>query len=473
MLTLININRMAPLIGPVGLDYVASAVRSAGRDVEVLDLALSDDPDAALGRHFETADPVLVGVSFRNTDDCFWPSAQSFVPALAEWVGRIRALSAAPIVLGGSGFSVMSRRILAAAGADFGIRGDGEAAVVSLLTELAGRRRFERVDGLLWRGGQTFHSNRPAWPGELSLATARDHIDNAAYFRLGGQAGVETKRGCDRGCAYCADPLIKGRSLRLRAPAEVADEVECLLRQGADVLHLCDSEFNVPVAHAREVCGEFIRRGLAQRVRWYTYMAIQPFYEELAVLMQRAGCVGINFTTDSACPAMLATYRQEHDREQIASAVGLCKRYGIRVMLDLLLGGPGETPETVAESIAFFKEIDPDAVGSALGVRIYPGTHMEKLALGQGQEAGGPGIRRRYDGPIDLLKPTFYVSEALGAQPAALVRERIGGDPRFFEPADDSTTGTDHNYNDNTDLVEAIAAGARGAYWDILRKMRQ
>jgi hypothetical protein len=67
----------------------------------------------------------------------------------------------------------------------------------------------------------------------------------------------------------------------------------------------------------------------------------------------------------------------------------------------------------------------------------------------------------------------------LGRQPARLVRELIGGDERFFAPVDEEPApqpsagpSTDHNYNDNRPLVEAIAAGARGAYWDILRKLR-
>lgn len=91
-----------------------------------------------------------------------------------------------------------------------------------------------------------------------------------------------------------------------------------------------------------------------------------------------------------------------------------------------------------------------------------------------------PSTRRwedhRYQGPIDLVRPTFYVSPALGQRPARLVRELIAGDPRFFEPADDepevSEPGANYNYNANTALAEAIAAGARGAYWDILRRMR-
>ena len=91
-----------------------------------------------------------------------------------------------------------------------------------------------------------------------------------------------------------------------------------------------------------------------------------------------------------------------------------------------------------------------------------------------------PAIRRKYDGPINLLKPTFYISEALGENPAELVRDLIDGDKRFFEPACESQTeipddgdASDYNYNENVMLTQAIEKGARGAYWHILRQLRE
>jgi radical SAM superfamily enzyme YgiQ (UPF0313 family) len=214
-------------------------------------------------------------------------------------------------------------------------------------------------------------------------------------------------------------------------------------------------------------------------VRWYAYLAVVPFDADLARAMRRAGCVGINFTGDSANAAMLEGYGQPHDAHDLAEAVRLCRAEGIAVMFDLLLGGPGETPETVAETIQHIRRIGPDCAGAALGIRLYPHTGMTEGIAAKGPMEGNPAIRRHYDGPIDLVRPTFYVSPALGTQPARLVRELIGGDPRFFAPVDEEPLpqasagpSTDHNYNDNRPLVDAIAAGARGAYWDILRKLR-
>jgi len=205
-------------------------------------------------------------------------------------------------------------------------------------------------------------------------------------------------------------------------------------------------------------------------------MSVIPFDAELAKVMRKAGCIGINFTGDSASPLMLKTYNQPHSKDDIALAVRWCGDNDINVMIDLLLGGPGETPETVSETIDFIKQIDPDCAGASLGIRVYPGTPMANIMANEGEAETNPNIHRKYSGAIDLFQPTFYISQALGQQPARLVKDLIAGDKRFFEPAEPETLegdqSKDHNYNDNLELAEAIENGQRGAYWDILRKLR-
>jgi len=476
LVVLVNTNRMSPPIAPVGLEYTALAARAAGIDVELADLCLAAEPKATLDAALAGRRPDLVGITLRNVDDCFWPSAACFLPDLQQWISRIRTRCEAPICLGGVGFSIFAGALVERTGIEFGIRGDGETALVELVAQLRGAWQQDRVPGLIWRREGRLVANRPAWPAVWAAPTSRDLVDNRAYFRRGGQMGLETKRGCDRQCVYCADPLAKGRQLRLRDPAAVVDEVQALLAQGIDVLHLCDSEFNIPAEHARAVCEELIRRGLGERVRWYAYLSVLPFDADLARQMRRAGCVGINFTSDGAADAMLARYAQPHRRDDLARAVSLCRENGIAVMLDLLLGGPGETPQTAAETIGFMARIGPDCVGAGLGMRLYPGTPIVPQIAAEGPPEANPAIRRRYAGPIDLVQPTFYISAALGRNPARLIRELIAGDRRFFPPGEEipepSAPGAgDHNYNANQALIDAIAAGARGAYWDILRRL--
>jgi radical SAM superfamily enzyme YgiQ (UPF0313 family) len=475
MLVLVNPNRLTPPIAPIGLDYVASAAKAAGIPTRVVDLGLVEGDKISALAAFETLSPRLVGVSLRNLDDCFWPSATSYLEQYVDLLTQLRQLTDAPIVVGGVGFSIFGQRLLSVLGADFGVRGDGERAIIELYRALEEPERWPGVPGLIWSSAGRWLSNPSDATRRLTASRLREHVDNRAYFRLGGQLGIETKRGCPRRCIYCADPVAKGKVVRCRSPESVADEFELLRRQGIDVVHICDGEFNVPGAHAMAVCDALIRRNMAERMRFYTYMAVRPFDLQLARAMKRAGCVGINFTGDSASDAMLLRYRAAHRRSHLSDAVALCRTVGITCMVDLLLGGPGETLESVKDTVDFIKWSNPDCVGAALGMRLYPETLASQMLDRDGTLQSGAGIRRRYVGPIDLLQPTFYISPAMGSQPARLVRELIAGDHRFFPPVEEVErvgAADDHNYSDNRELAQAIARGARGAYWDILRQMR-
>lgn len=478
MLTLVNTNRMTPPIAPVALDYLGDTLRVAGIEVSILDLCLTDDPGRAIDAFFAVHTPRLIGLTFRNLDDCFLASSRSFLGELQTTVERIRKCTDAPMVLGGTGFSLFPQRLMQLTGADYGIITPDETSLVKLYRVLDNPDARAEVPGLLWRDNGEINANPAPVPGGIAAPAGRGCIDNRTYFQRGGQIGFETKRGCSRNCIYCVEPHIKGRRHVLRDPRVVADEIASLLAAGIDVFHTCDSEFNLPLQHARDICAEFIRRGFGKRVRWYAYMTIVPFDAEFADALQQAGCVGINFTSDAANPQMLRTYRQPHRVDDMARVVQLCRRRRIAVMFDMLLGGPGETPETVADTIDGFKRIDPDCAGAALGLRVYPFTELASRILTEGDPENNPAIRRRYNGPIDWMQPTFYLSPALGDQPARLVRELIGDDGRFFPPADDTSAATsaaaphDHNYNDNAELTNAIANGQRGAYWHILHQLQ-
>jgi hypothetical protein len=179
--------------------------------------------------------------------------------------------------------------------------------------------------------------------------------------------------------------------------------------------------------------------------------------------MRRAGCIGINFGADSGSDAMLAALGRDFDTACLAETVRICRDCGIVTMFDILLGGPGETRETLAETLDLMQRLEPDRVGISLGVRVYPGTPLARQ-LEKANRAGLVGDAA----PPGLL---FYISPALGDDPTSLVKRRIGSDPRFFLPG--GADETDFNYNDNRVLERAIMAGHRGAYWDILRRLQQ
>jgi hypothetical protein len=452
---LVNTNRMRPPIAPIGLDYLAEALNAAGHGVELLDLCWEDDARSAISRFLGGADFGLIGVTLRNTDDCGFTSRQSFLPEFADLLETVRASTGAPIVLGGVGFSVMPGQVLSLSKAGLGVWGEGEFVLPELATRLERKQEWRDLPNLLWRCDGAWQRNPPStWPLAGLPAMSRSWVDNRRYFRHGGQAGFETKRGCPGQCVYCADPVAKGARTRTRPPGAVADELERLLEQGIDHFHTCDGEFNLPPWHASEVCREIVRRGIGGRMRWYAYCSPAPFSRELARAMRAAGCAGINFGADSGDRDMLTRLGRSFTPAGVLDATRRAKEAGMAVMLDLLLGSPGETRESLVRTVELMKRADPDRVGVSVGVRVYPGTEL---------------ARRLPAGGAEPFEPVFFLEPQVAPFVFELLDTLIGDDRRFlfFDP---SRPGRNYNYNANQRLIEAIGRGFRGAYWDILRR---
>jgi len=463
-IALINTNRMQPPIAPIGLDYIAEALNAAGHRVELLDLCWEEDSGEAITRFLSGSDVGLVGMTLRNTDDCVYTSRQSFIGEFINCVKTARENSEAPIVLGGVGFSTMPEQILALADVDYGVWGDGEFVLPALADRLERGEAVLDLPNLIPQRNGAWQRNPPLpWPLAHLPSMHRMWVDNRRYFQHGGQSGFETKRGCPGLCTYCADPVAKGRQMRVRPPSDVVDELQALLDQGIDCLHTCDSEFNIPDDHAMAVCSEIIRRGLGGRIQWYAYCSPTPFSRELAGAMRRAGCAGIDFGADNGNRAMLRRLGRNFDPEDILNATSLARKEEMAVMLDLLLGSPGESMESITQTVELMKRAGPDRVGVSLGVRVYPGTPLErelKPAVDTGGMVGG----------MDLFDPIFYLEPQIEHGVFQWMHALIDGDRRFLF-YDPSKPKQNYNYNDNQRLVDAIKEGHRGAYWDILRKL--
>jgi len=239
-----------------------------------------------------------------------------------------------------------------------------------------------------------------------------------------------------------------------------------LLDQGVGWMHICDSEFNLPIEHATDVCRSIVEAGLTERVRWYAYCSPVPFDAELARLMKSAGCAGINFGVDSICDEQLRRLGRAYSSHDVSETVAVLKAEGINYMFDLLVGGPGETPQTVRTTIERVREYDVPLAGIAAGVRVYPKTALaEDIAEGRTK-----GRVFENEGQVHR-EPVFYVSPHLGDDVFALIDEIVAGDRRFLRLSAPSDEGS-YNYADDETLARLIEQGARGAYWDILRRHR-
>ncbi len=470
---LINPNAVRPLIAPIALDYLAAFLQKNGYDTEILDLAFCSDTRRQIADCLSNRQPDVVGITVRNTDDCYCASQEFFVPRIKSMVELIRQCTQAPIVFGGCGFSVMPMQILRYCSGDYGIKGDGERAFLELVERLINERDPWDIRGLVYKNHGRISINEPDWLEPFEYGTsAREAIDNRRYFLAGGQGNIETKRGCNKSCIYCADPVAKGPTIRLKHPVAVVDELEELHAQGINCFHLCDSEFNNPIEHAASVCTEIIRSDLSGKITWYAYASPKPFSAEIGKLMKRAGCAGIDFGVDSGQDSILSSLGRDFVVKDIVNTAKICKSLSIPFMFDLLLGGPAETKKTVVETIKVMKRLMPSCVGISLGIRVYPGTDLAEAVRKEGNDENNKNLVGSIKDNDNFFRPVFYRSSRMGANIGHELDVMIGSDRRFFF-ANPDNKNQNYNYNDNDILVNAIKNGHKGAYWDILRRLNQ
>ena len=471
---LINPNLMKPAVTPVAIDYLAQALEEKGFTTEVLDLAFADDSEKELERYLGKSEYLLIGITVRNIDDSYFASQDFCLQRTKVLIDQIRGRTEAPLVLGGVGFSIRPESALSYCGVEMGVQGDGEWSLPQLAQTLVEKRGLRNIPGILFKEKENYH-HTPVRYGPLHCLclSHREALDHPRYLREGGMVGFETKRGCDQGCIYCADPLSKGRIIRWRNPQDVAAELAHLYQKGVDHFHTCDSEFNLPASHAIEVCKEIVKNRLNEKIRWYAYASATPFEEELASWMERAGCVGIDFGVDHGNDQMMRRLGRTHDAAAIEETARLARKHGFALMFDLLLGGPGETRETIRETLELMKRISPDRVGISLGVRLYRGTALARKVFRE--EGFGPENKNLHGairGNEEMLQPIFYLAAGLGEEVEQFIQEQIAGDPRFLLGSRKNLE-RNYNYNENSRLTEAIKQGYRGAFWDILRRMEK
>lgn len=411
---LVATNRMmTPFpVYPIGVDYVATALRGR-HDVQVMDLAC-DGAEAALTSACQVFRPDVVGLSIRNIDNLEAESPVGFIPEIERIVGLIRTESTARVVLGGPGFSIFPEALMARLRADFGMVGEGER-LAELLDALASGALSDAtaIPGV-FVGNHRLTPPEP-WRGAYGRALASpDTVTH--YLRWGGMLNVQTKRGCPYLCSYCTYPGIEGRRLRLFDPDKVAEEWGALVAAGAKFLFVTDSVFNSHVQHNLAVAEALRRHG--HTVPWGAFFAPMRPPRDYYHRLREAGLTHAEFGTESFSPAMLKRYRKPFVVEHALAAHAEARAAGLHVAHYIMLGGPGETAETVSETLDRCDRIDDAALFFFCGVRIYPSTQLHAIALREGQISADD----------DLLEPRFYVPAGLSLDAmAGMVNDRARG----------------------------------------------
>jgi radical SAM superfamily enzyme YgiQ (UPF0313 family) len=454
LLISVNRERMPYPVFPLGLGYMVKALREEGHKVEVLDLCFSKEVTTELSAYLLRFQPELIGLSLRNLDNLTYPTSISYLNELEEVTQVCRKVSHSKLIIGGSGFSLAPKELMDYLDIDFGIVGEGEEVILEVIRALERQEPLCPSPFLLVKG-----KPYPSWV-EGAKATFistpdRTLFETKRYLIEGGMVNVQTKRGCPFSCIYCTYPLLEGKEVRLRKVEEVAREIEQLTQEeGLDYIYFVDDIFNYPPSYTESLCREMVRHRI--NVRWSAFVNPGFLSEELLKWMKEAGCVGIEFGTDSGSPRMLRNYKKSFTLNDILRASTLCTKLDIPHCHYLLFGGPGEDEQTIEESFCLMDDLCPTAIIAMLGIRIYPGTELERISLSQGL----------IDSHHNLLFPHFYLSPALKGELVKIVREKALMRNRWIVPG--------LEINITQELMEGIRRfGIRGPLWEMVGRMKR
>ena len=355
------------------------------------------DEGRSLKALVKTFQPDYIGFSIRNIDDVVADKEIFYMDRiLSDFIRPVKAVTRVPVILGGSGFSVFPEELMEHTGADYGIVGDGEKVLLELLHRLDRDLPFGDLPQVLKKGRRMDPRQIPhnlLDYNSIPLSTIDQCIDFRPY-RKRGVYSIQTKRGCALKCIYCTYPGIEGTNYRLREPDAIAVEIEeTTQRLGKVTFEFVDSTFNEPKGQAEVICRAIIKRKIRPRLRT---MGVNPrnTSRELFELMLEAGFTQIDVTPDSASPSVIRNLQKGFTIADINRTTNLISEFNLPTMWFFLFGGPGETEETVEETRTFIRELvnEEDMVLMLAGLRIYPNTPLEKIALKEGKITSGESL---------------------------------------------------------------------------------
>jgi radical SAM superfamily enzyme YgiQ (UPF0313 family) len=425
---LISANRHAiPYpVYPLGISYLFSYLRDRlpEHDIRIFDANL--DTNDELIKIIHEFQPDYTGVSFRNVDDVNFYSQESFIHGYRVMLETIRQHSKNTIIIGGSAFSIYPEELFSFFNPDYGIFGEGEESLYRLILSLDSGIPDLSVEGLVYRDREKVIVNeRKNYIKTPDLCFDKQLINY--YWDKSGMMNIQTKRGCPYHCIYCTYPLIEGAKVRTLDPDKIVHTLKELNEKNqVDYAFFTDSVFNIHNPFNIELAEKIIKSGV--NMKWGAYFSPHNLDAPLLELFHRAGLTHIEFGTESLSDSTLKNYGKIFTVDEIVEISRLCNDIGIYFAHFMILGGYGETEQTIDEGFENSKRIENTVFFPYIGMRIYPGTRLQELAIKEGM----------IHAEDNLLEPVYYVAKGINYESLKQKAEATGR--RWVFPDEDVAT---------------------------------
>jgi len=376
--------RFSSMEPPLGLAYIASSLERAQHEVHIIDCVGSELNWDQICDTLKKSDPDLIGIT---TLAATLQSAFEVATKSKEFHPEV------PVVLGGHGtFKIEERILTRTKSVDIIVRGEGEDSVVELADALEKGHSIRETPGICFRlktDEVVINQSRPFIQNlDLLPFPARHLLPMKSYVRdqLPDVFGKESfkgtplisSRGCPFSCVFCASTRFYGQKWRPRSAENVVEEVNHLYQNygkiGLSGFNFADDNFLAKPDRVIKICDLLIEKGLSH-LKWICEARVDSAEEMLYSKMYNAGCRALAFGIESGNEKVLKASRKGVTKDMVRNAVKIAKSVGFKIWGYFLFGLPGDTDETMKETIEFAKELDLD-INAFHPVFMYPGTEL-------------------------------------------------------------------------------------------------
>ncbi|MFC2066157.1 B12-binding domain-containing radical SAM protein [Chloroflexota bacterium] len=390
---------------PIGLALIAAVLEREGRQVTLLDanaLGLRPEEIAPLA-----TDADIVGLTAMT------PTASAAIN-IARHLKQTRP--GLTIILGGAHATLLPEETLSRAPEiDMIVRGEGEETIIELLRAIEDKQPPDNISGISYRKDGKVISTKPR-PTSVdmdSLPFLAYHLLPLRRYKPGPPHGIAspfaaivTSRGCPYHCAYCSKPIF-GNKFRAQSAERVIAEIAYLKeRFGVKEIAFYDDVFTLNKQRAIAIADGIIEKGLD--ISWTCESRVNLVDKELLHHIKQAGCYAIAYGIESAAPEILSTLHKDITLKQVEEAVGISREAGLHTVGYFMVGSPGESPQTIAETIAFAKKLKLDFAQFSVTTP-FPGTELYSLLENKGDHI--PWESFIYDRAGSQVTPVFENSQ--------------------------------------------------------------
>ena len=396
-----------PLFPPLGLAYMAAVLEQNSFEVKIVDCPVCEMDHEKLKAELVSFQPTIVGIGAMT------PIIES---ALKSAHVAKEACPDAKVVMGGPHVTFADKQILSEdKDVDIIVRGEGEETLLELAEQSPEFRKIGDIEGITFRRDtQIIQSpNRPFIQNLDALPLPAYKYIPIKKYRITGMKllPIISSRGCPFQCSFCVASQMFGARYRARSPKNVLDEIEWLKDEyKAEGIAFQDDTLTFDKKRTLEICDGMIERKL--KLPWGCSSRADVVTKEVLAKMAEAGCDEICFGVESGCQRIRDSLKKRVTTKQCENAVKWAKEAGIFVTVSVILGYPGETKETLQESLDFVRKVEPDDVWLCHATP-YLGTELRAIVESNGWKMAEDWKLYNTMNPIfeDPLLPAKQIAE--------------------------------------------------------------